>query len=299
MAHYGKVSVGELLSDRTLRLEVAKMLGKPESDLLSSISGEDDTLRLEDIFEDPIPDELEHMKVSWVRDEAEMISKIAKHTGLTVAEVDDELSSAHGGTLLSNLFTFIWIERPAATAGRGDKVKTEKRAGRGANGDAKMHTVRQASDARGRGSRAENKVFLVHGHDEAAKETVARFLEKLRLTVVILHEQPSRGRTIIEKFEEHSDVPFAVVLLTPDDVGHSSKGDNNTHHRARQNVVFELGYFIGKLGRNRVCALHKSSLELPSDYSGILYVAMESSWKFELAKELKQVFPCVDMNGIL
>lgn len=147
------------------------------------------------------------------------------------------------------------------------------------------------------------KVFVVHGHDHAAKEVVARFLEKLRLEAVILHEQANKGRTIIEKFEAHSEeVVFAVVLLTPDDLGASSEqvGDGTSHlsKRARQNVVFELGYFVGKLARRRVCALYVDGVELPSDMEGVLYVRYDHSgaWRTQLAREIKAVGIDVDLN---
>jgi predicted nucleotide-binding protein len=108
------------------------------------------------------------------------------------------------------------------------------------------------------------KVFLVHGHDSEAKEGTARFLEKVGLQPVILHEQPNSGRTIIEKFEVYSgDIAFAVVLLTPDDFGGAASSPGASKPRARQNVIMELGYFIGRLGRFRVCALHKGGVELP------------------------------------
>ena len=100
------------------------------------------------------------------------------------------------------------------------------------------------------------KIFVVHGRDEGARESVARFLEKVGLEPVILSELPSKGQTIIEKFESNSDVGFALALLTPDDIG-SLKDDDDQSPRARQNVIFELGFFIGKLGRARVCALTK------------------------------------------
>jgi predicted nucleotide-binding protein len=142
------------------------------------------------------------------------------------------------------------------------------------------------------------EVFIVHGHDEAAKESVARFVERLDLRPVILHEQPNRGMTIIEKFEGHAGVAFAVVLLTPDDLGASRAHPDDQQARSRQNVVFELGYFIGKLGRSRVCALHKEGVELPSDYHGVLYVQMSSDagWQLRLAKELKAAGIDIDLN---
>ena len=110
------------------------------------------------------------------------------------------------------------------------------------------------SDSGVRRPKSPNKIFVIHGHDESARETVARFLEKLALEPIILHEQPNKGRTIIEKFEDYADVGFAVVLLTPDDVGAIKDREADLRPRARQNVVFEFGYFIGKLGRERVCA---------------------------------------------
>ncbi len=107
------------------------------------------------------------------------------------------------------------------------------------------------------------KVFVIHGRDKGTREMVAGFLKKLELQPVILSEQSSRGRTIIEKFEQHAEVGFAIALLTPDDTG-SLEGDKK-RPRARQNVIFELGFFIGKLGRERVCALTKGDVEIPSE----------------------------------
>lgn len=143
-----------------------------------------------------------------------------------------------------------------------------------------------------------NKVFIVHGRDEAIKQTTARFLEKLGLEPVILHEQPNEGRTIIEKFEDYSSVTYAIVLLTPDDLGKSASENHELSLRPRQNVVFELGYFIGKLGRKRVCALYQKGVELPSDFHGVLYVALDEAgaWKLSLAKELKAVGLDIDLN---
>lgn len=146
-----------------------------------------------------------------------------------------------------------------------------------------------------------NKVFIIHGHDEGTKEKVARFLERIGLNPIILHEKPDEGQTIIEKFEKNSlDVGFAIALLTPDDVGSSRLNKENLRYRARQNVIFELGYFVGKLGRKRVCALVGKDVEIPSDYSGILYIPLEGeTWKFELAKELKNAGFEIDMNKVL
>jgi predicted nucleotide-binding protein len=145
------------------------------------------------------------------------------------------------------------------------------------------------------------KIFLVHGHETGLQQTIARFLERLALEVVILDEQPSQGRTIFQKFSDHSDVGFAVVLLTGDDIG--GKKDTppaDLSPRARQNVILELGYFLGKLGPARVCALYQSGVEIPSDIAGVVYVSLEGSvdWRLKLASEIKAAKIDVDMNRL-
>lgn len=147
-----------------------------------------------------------------------------------------------------------------------------------------------------------NEVFIVHGHDDEAKETVARFVENFGIEETILHEQANRGQTIPEKFEEHaSEAGFAIILLTPDDVGASKNKIKYLKPRARQNVVLELGYFWGKLGRERVCVLYKEEVELPSDMQGILYVPMDNfdGWKQKLAREMKQAGLPIDPEKLL
>jgi predicted nucleotide-binding protein len=147
-----------------------------------------------------------------------------------------------------------------------------------------------------------NKIFIVHGHDEQARDNTARFIDKLGLESIILSEQASKGKTVIEKFEEHSsEVAFAVILLTPDDFGGSKQTPDVKNDRARQNVIFELGYFLGKLGREHVCALRKGTIENPSDYSGVIYIDMDKAgaWKYQLAKEMKTAGLQIDMNNVL
>ena len=142
-------------------------------------------------------------------------------------------------------------------------------------------------------------VFLVHGHDDRALHETARFLETLEQDVIILREQPNEGRTIIEKFEDYANVGFAVILLTADDLGGPvGASQHDQKPRARQNVVFELGYFIGKLGRNRVCALYTEGVEIPSDYSGVVYVPLDEqgAWRLAFAKEMKAAGLPIDMN---
>jgi predicted nucleotide-binding protein len=145
-----------------------------------------------------------------------------------------------------------------------------------------------------------NQVFIVHGHDEAAKVKAARFIEKLELTPIILHEQPNAGKTVIEKIEEHTNVGFGIILYTPCDVGGKKGSDAILMDRARQNVVFEHGYLIGKIGRKNVCALVKGNIETPTDISGVLYITMDDgdAWQIAVARELKSAGYTIDMNRL-
>jgi len=133
-----------------------------------------------------------------------------------------------------------------------------------------------------------NKVFLVHGRDDAAKNEVALFLRTIGLEPIILHLRPNGGRHLLTKFTEESEgAGFAVVVMTPDDEG--GVADSSVlHPRARQNVVFELGFFIGKLGPANVAALLKGNIEKPSDFDGIAYITFDPGgrWKTDLAREL-------------
>lgn len=141
-----------------------------------------------------------------------------------------------------------------------------------------------------------NKVFIVHGHDEIAKTSLEIFLKELGLEPVVLHRQADEGNTIIEKFEKHSNVGYAFVLLTPDERAFLTsetsipEDERNIEFRARSNVIFEFGYFVGKLGRNRVCCLYKGDVMLPSDVSGLIYKKYQSSIEeagYSIIKDLK------------
>ena len=148
------------------------------------------------------------------------------------------------------------------------------------------------------------RIFVVHGHENEMKLSVARTLEKLGFEPIILHEQPDKGRTVIEKFLDYSDVGFAVVCLSPDDMAYA-KGSppGKARPRARQNVVLELGFFLGKLGRDRVVALHKEveGFETPSDYAGVLFKPYDDAghWCLELVKELAECGYKVDANKLI
>ena len=132
------------------------------------------------------------------------------------------------------------------------------------------------------------QIFIVHGHDEKAKLDMESFIRELGLEPVILHLQASGGRTIIEKIEKYTNVGFGIVLYTPCDIG-TSRDSLQLHRRARQNVVFEHGYLIAKLGRERVAAVVKGDVEAPNDISGIIYINLDDQdkWKTELVEELR------------
>ena len=145
-----------------------------------------------------------------------------------------------------------------------------------------------------------NKIFIVHGRDDGTRSLVSEFLTKLGLEPIVLQEQPNQGRTIIEKFEDYSDVAFAVVLCTPDDLGSLEEHQNDLKYRARQNVIFELGFFVGRLGRSRVSLMVKGDIEIPSDFAGVLYTELDGTggWKMKLVGELKSAGFSVDANLI-
>ncbi|MCD4665604.1 MAG: nucleotide-binding protein [Bacteroidales bacterium] len=135
-----------------------------------------------------------------------------------------------------------------------------------------------------------NRGFIVHGHNDMRKLEIARFVENdLKRKAIILHEQPNRGRTIIEKFEDYSKVDFAVALWTADDDG-KSKNENDLKDRARQNVIFETGFFIGKLGRENIIVLYEDGVEIPSDYSGVIFIRFAENWKDDLRKEIDAIY---------
>ena len=143
-----------------------------------------------------------------------------------------------------------------------------------------------------------NKVFIVHGHDDKVKSEVARFIEKMGFEPIILNEQASDWMTIIEKIEKYSNVGFGIVLYTPCDVGYAKNKENEKKARARQNVIFEHGYLISKLGRKNVCALIKGDVEIPNDISGIVYIRLDNNeqWEISLAKEMKSSGYEIDFN---
>ncbi len=159
----------------------------------------------------------------------------------------------------------------------------------GENSGAKVSTITSNN----------KKVFVVHGHDNETKEAVARVIQTLGLEAIILNEKSNQGKTIIEKLEHYGDVGYAVVLLTPCDIGKAQE-ETEFVPRARQNVIAELGYFIGRLGRNRVSIIHRTNVDIPSDFKGLGYISYNnSSWKFDLARELKSAGYNIDANKLI
>ena len=144
------------------------------------------------------------------------------------------------------------------------------------------------------------RVFIVHGHDEGPSAIVARFITDMGLEPVLLHEQADQGMTIIEKLESNSNVGYAIVILTPDDLGRS-KSEKSLKSRARQNVILELGYFLSHLGREKVIALLKDEVEIPSDYMGVLYTPFDEggAWRRKLAREMKTAGYDIDWNKVM
>ena len=165
--------------------------------------------------------------------------------------------------------------------------------------DAQIRRFELLLDATTEKEKDKNKVFIVHGHDAGMKNTIARFLEQQDLEAIILHEQDDEGDTIIEKFEKYSDVDYAIVLYAKDD---KCEGDDKGvfEYRARQNVVFEHGYMISKLGRSKVCAIVEDGVTLPGDTSGQIYVKMdkEDGWKIKLAKRMEKQGIKIDFERI-
>lgn len=147
------------------------------------------------------------------------------------------------------------------------------------------------------------EIFISHGKDQTPLNELKEILIEFGLTPIVLNEQPSGGRTVMEKLEAYSNVGFAFMLLTPDDLGGFVESGNKwsrpqrlrkflktAHNRPRQNVILEFGYFVGKLGRSRVACLLKKPVEQPSDMQGIVYLSFKESLqeiKPEILKELR------------
>jgi predicted nucleotide-binding protein len=175
-------------------------------------------------------------------------------------------NKAHGyiiGSLRAALNTIRFVAKTKRGETRGEKTPAE--------------AIREINREEGIPIKDGKKVFIVHGHDERLKNQLEIFLTEIGLEPVILHRKPDEGLTVIEKFEKHSDVGYAFILLTPDDISYSASEENTPDEekkremRARQNVIWEFGFFVGRLGRNKVCCLYKEGVTLPTDIHGMLY----------------------------
>ncbi|PVX24871.1 MAG: hypothetical protein CW691_06225 [Candidatus Bathyarchaeum sp.] len=158
-----------------------------------------------------------------------------------------------------------------------------------------------ASDARLNNQVRSNKIFLVHGNDTEMKNDATQTLQKLELDPIILHETKNNQQTLIEKITEHNHVSFAVVLLSPDDLAYpKEKTPNEAKQQAKQNVIFELGYFLGRLGKQNVVAIYrkKKDFEVPNQYNGVLWIEYKTGWYFKLIKQLQECKFEVDANKL-
>lgn len=152
-------------------------------------------------------------------------------------------------------------------------------------------------------SELSTRVFIVHGQDDGKKYELESYLQKLLAEApIILHQEPNGGRVLIEKLEDSAaSVGYAIVLLTGDDVGRANALESaDDRPRARQNVVFEMGFFFGLIGRRRVAVLYEEGLEHPSDINGLVYVALDAAgaWKGKIASEMDHAGIPVDWTAL-
>ena len=214
-----------------------------------------------------------------------------------MASAIDNKAAEKFASLVGENCSFYWERYRARQLGHLEGLALNTESGMpAARKSAKRDTELPRSDAL-----QANRVFVVHGHDLEIKESVARFLEKIGIDAIIINEQPHASRTVIEKFEDYSDVGFAVVLITPDDVGALKDTPDQLQGRARQNVIWEFGFFVGKLGRDGVCVIYRDGVEMISNYKGTLPIVFdqEGSWKKKIATELVAAGLTIDTDGFL
>lgn len=240
--------------------------------------------------------------LAWESRTSAVLESLFKTSGLMTSSPRDEFS----GTAISLLdlklaSTTIPLERIGEVE---SDIREKLRVLRSIEDRLDLYEITDRPVTTGSMTRPEAEVngpiFLVHGRDIERREIVRRFLERVTgNNVVVLAEQPNQGRDLLGKLLNHAQpASFAVVLLTPDDVG--GRDPDDLKARARQNVVFELGLFIAMLGRSKVAALNDSTVELPTDFSGVAYISLTSdSWQVELARELKAAGLSVSLDNIL
>jgi predicted nucleotide-binding protein len=154
-----------------------------------------------------------------------------------------------------------------------------------------------ASDTRLNSQVRSNKIFVVHGQDNEMKSDVTQTLQKLDLDPIILHEQPDSTQTLTD----YQHVSFAVVLLSPDELAYpKEKTSDEAKYRANQNIIFELGYFLGRLGKQNVVAIYRKNkdFETPNNINGVVWIEYKTGWYFELIKQLQANNYDVDANKL-
>ncbi len=148
------------------------------------------------------------------------------------------------------------------------------------------------------------RIIVVSGTDEVMKQALTKALTKLWLAPVVMQEEPSQGRKIVEHFQDYADVGFAVVLLSPDDYTYP-KAEAATKRKLspQQDVIFLLGFLLGKLGKSKVLVFYKESADfaVPLDFEGVKFTAFDDrdSWKLALIRELTNCVYSVDADRIL
>jgi predicted nucleotide-binding protein len=212
----------------------------------------------------------------WAIKDADLAQVLLKHKRITTSQSDHRAFRVR----------VIEGSRPAAAAKQSVSPRVEAQAQPIPGKAIKLSEVIAATRPVNTLSRP--RIFIVHGHDDELLAQVARFIEKMGMEAVILHEQPNSGHTIISKFKQHAGhVDYAVVLMTPDDVGRA-KAEKKNRPRARQNVIFELGFFFTQLDTGRVAAFVKGNVETPSDFDGVLYISADAAdWKVKLIREFQ------------
>lgn len=278
-------------------VELMRPISEMRSDISQARRGGEDILRSAPVDEDDVIDFREKY-LSWEGKTAAVLESGFKVSGFLTTSPKEEFS----GTAVSLLdlkiasTTIPWERVPEVIADIKEKLRVlraiEDRLDVYAEASPKPAPLHKSINA---------PIFLVHGHDSERRETVRRFLEAVTdRDVVVLADQPNQGQDILGKLlSQARQAVFAVVLLTPDDEG-GKRGEGATSPRSRQNVVFELGLFIGLLGRDRVAALNDSSIEIPTDFAGVAYIPVEGeSWQMELARELKAAGIKVSLDNAL
>lgn len=212
-------------------------------------------------------------------------------------EAADKLSLPNKDTLLGGKDRKYLIESILKSKVKGAYICTEKFL----SPPEKISASTQLAAATSRST--SHRIFVVSGSDVEMKKAINEALTKLRLVPLILCEEPSQGRKIVERFDDYADVSFAIVLLSPDDFVYSkNEPPGKRKLKSRQDVVFDLGFLLGKLGKDNVLVFFREyeGFEIP-DFEGIKLAAFDNrgSWKLSLIRELSKSGFQLDSDRIL